>query len=193
MYGYFLPYHSSTHFYYDSLFFAHASITMKPSIIVRKATLKDMPEIASMLLNRWLSSDIPEKQYKILNKLFREELKKRLRRQLKQKSILYVITKKTIHGFVLFSPYMRDGIEIKKIYIVPDKRREGLGSQLFQSVVKQAKTLKKKKMITWVLDTNKQAIQFYEQLGFIISNKQRLEHLDNNITIKEVALQMILE
>lgn len=79
---------------------------------------------------------------------------------------------KTIIGFALFytsySTWNGACVYLEDLYIQEAHRRTGLGEQLFNRVVEEAKKRKVRRMDWQVLDWNEPAIKFYKKLGATI-------------------------
>lgn len=78
----------------------------------------------------------------------------------------------TIIGFALFytsySTWNGACVYLEDLYIQEAHRRSGLGEQLFNRVVEEAKKRKVRRMDWQVLDWNEPAIKFYKKLGATI-------------------------
>jgi diamine N-acetyltransferase len=68
------------------------------------------------------------------------------------------------------------GLELDKVYILPQFKGMKIGKRLLDIAFDIAK--REKKEIFWlsVIDTNKEAISFYEKVGFQFHSKTRLEY-----------------
>lgn len=58
-------------------------------------------------------------------------------------------------------------IEIERIYVLKSFQKKGLGKELFNQAIEIAKEVGAEKIWLGVWEKNKNAIQFYEKLGFI--------------------------
>jgi len=58
------------------------------------------------------------------------------------------------------------GIELEKLYVLPDYKGVGIGQQFLSLAFRVAKDLKKEILWLAVLDKNEPAIAFYEKAGF---------------------------
>ncbi|HZY80330.1 MAG TPA: GNAT family N-acetyltransferase [Cyclobacteriaceae bacterium] len=68
-----------------------------------------------------------------------------------------------------------ENMEIQKLYVRPDQKGKGLGKRLMNLALSKASELGKKMVWLEVLDTNYDAIGFYEQFGFKTARKIRLD------------------
>ena len=64
--------------------------------------------------------------------------------------------------------------ELEKIYILPEYKNQGLGAFAIQEVSQKAQVLQQKTLYLHVLDSNQEAIKFYEKLGFQSHGKHHL-------------------
>jgi diamine N-acetyltransferase len=71
---------------------------------------------------------------------------------------------------------MKKGIELDKVYILPQFKGKKIGKQLLDLAFNIAN--RDKKEIFWlsVIDTNQEAISFYEKIGFQFHSKTRLDY-----------------
>ena len=78
-------------------------------------------------------------------------------------------------GFALFytsySTWKGPCIYLEDLYVLPDKRRTGAGSLLFDAVVDVAKERKVARMDWQVLDWNDMAISFYKKKNAILDDE----------------------
>lgn len=64
-----------------------------------------------------------------------------------------------------------DSVEICEFYIEPFFKGNGIGKELIQQVILEARTSKKRKIFLWVIEDNLSARKFYENNGFIASGE----------------------
>ncbi|GAF66752.1 putative acetyltransferase [Bacillus sp. TS-2] len=65
-----------------------------------------------------------------------------------------------------------DSGEVFVLYLQPDRRNEGIGSQLLQAITVQQKTFGANKQYVSVQKGNHKGIPFYESKGFVYLNEQ---------------------
>lgn len=74
---------------------------------------------------------------------------------------------KTIIGFALYyvrySTWKGQRLYLEDLYVCPDWRGKGIGSQLFGSVIKETKDKQLNGMVWQVLEWNETAIEFYKK------------------------------
>ena len=68
-----------------------------------------------------------------------------------------------------------EGMELEKIYILPDFKGMGLGGYALRRMLERAAEKERKIFFLCVIDTNQQAIAFYERAGFKFHSKTRLD------------------
>jgi len=78
--------------------------------------------------------------------------------------------------------------ELKEIYIDPLFQRQHIGTQLVKYIIQEAKNSEKREIIVWVFDKNKNAILFYEKMGFKVDGKT-----EKNIKYNEYKIRMKIE
>lgn len=71
------------------------------------------------------------------------------------------------------SPAETDEIELCDFYVEPVFQGMGIGQELFQFFVREAKTAQKKKIFLWVLKENLSARKFYEGHGFAPDGQEK--------------------
>ncbi len=108
--------------------------------------------------------------------------KKTLEKELNNSNYLYkfIVVKKEVVGFVKVNftssdnLSIQDNCELEKIYISPNFNRMGIGKKVISEVIKHSKLKNKRLLFLCVMDTNKNAIEFYNNLGFKFHNKTKL-------------------
>jgi GNAT superfamily N-acetyltransferase len=75
-------------------------------------------------------------------------------------------------GFALFytnySTWKGKCLYLEDLYVLPEFRRIGAGSALFERVIDEAKKRKVRRMDWQVLDWNEPAIEFYKKKGALL-------------------------
>ena len=151
---------------------------------LKRASLEDINELKKICIdaysvnfhNHWNEGGLKwylDKEFSIT----------RLKRDLRDKNINYYLinSKEKTVGFVktknnsLPNLPIEDGIEIEKIYVLPAFKGMGIGKLTVNEIIKKTKELGKKILFLCVLDTNKDAITFYEKLGFKFHSKTTLD------------------
>jgi putative acetyltransferase len=72
---------------------------------------------------------------------------------------------------VINSKQVGEEVEICEFYVEPFFKGQGIGRELIQNVIAEAKTTQKKRIFLWVLEENGSARKFYEANGFCASGE----------------------
>ena len=103
-------------------------------------------------------------------------------------SALVAIEKKEVIGFALFytaySTWKGKCIYLEDFYVKEDKRRSGVGTKLFQSVIDIATDSKAHRMEWQVYDWNQNAINFYKKHNAVLDNQWINGRFEFNYKIK---------
>ena len=67
---------------------------------------------------------------------------------------------------VINRKFVNDSVEICELYVEPFFKGNGIGRELIQYVIAEAKIAHKKKIFLWVIKDNMSARKFYEANGF---------------------------
>lgn len=67
--------------------------------------------------------------------------------------------------YISYSTWRGRCLYLEDLYIQPDYRRKGIGKNLFESLLEEAKKIGVKRMDWQVLDWNEPALQFYKSIG----------------------------
>ena len=153
-------------------------------MILKKASIKDISELqkvcadsySQIFANHWTGKGLD--LY-----LEREFGTKRLKTELNNSYYEYLFVKKDskIIGFVKVNTKSStelsalDNCELEKIYILPKYSGMGIGKMAMAEITNRIRQMNKKLFFLCVIDTNKNAIAFYEKLGFEFHSKTRLE------------------
>lgn len=82
------------------------------------------------------------------------------------KEYVYVLNDKVV-GFIIYE-YIYDRIELDYIYVVPDKRNEGIASKLMGQMIEFASQVNSVNITLEVNENNRSAIRLYGNFGFKI-------------------------
>jgi predicted kinase/ribosomal protein S18 acetylase RimI-like enzyme len=103
----------------------------------------------------------------------------------------------TLLGFVAYgpargpSPSISVEWEIYAIYVAPDKKREGIGTRLFDAALEVGRQHGGEQLVLWVLNTNQAARAFYEAKGMDVDGAERDELIEGE-TLHEVRYRRAL-
>lgn len=67
--------------------------------------------------------------------------------------------------------------EISAIYLLPEFWRKGIGQKLCQTLFNEVIKKGFKEITLWVLESNNQAAQFYESIGFVATGDVSTDHI----------------
>lgn len=138
---------------------------MQPHYKIRPATAEDTSEILRLIKELAAFE-------KLLHQCVSDEatLKKSLFDAPKTAEVLLAEVNGKAIGYALFfhnfSTFLgRKGIYLEDLYVTPEQRGKGIGLALFNQLKKLAKERNCGRLEWWVLDWNKDAIDFYEKQG----------------------------
>lgn len=156
------------------------------NIIIRKASLDDIEEVALLHVNSWY-----ETYSGIISQSYLENMKnnlvkriERMRNEFNLRMMIVAVIDNEIVGFsefVLSNEFSKDldiDCELCGLYIKNGYKNLGLGSKMFEYVVNLFKENNKKKMGLWCVKENIPAITFYEKKGGILT-KEKTFTIDN--------------
>lgn len=149
-----------------------------------KATIKNLADLKSICIeaysrnfhNHWNEGGLEW----YLNNEFST---KRLTLDLKDEYTAYyfIIFKNEIVGFVktkkgsILNTSNEEGLEIVKIYILPEFKGNGIGKFALNEIIEKTKTQNINYVYLSVIDTNINAINFYKTIGFTFHSKTTLD------------------
>ena len=156
------------------------------NIIIRKATIDDIEEVALLHVNSWY-----ETYSGIISQSYLENMKnnlvkriERMRNEFNLRMMIVAVIDNEIVGFsefVLSNEFSKDldiDCELCGLYIKNGYKNLGLGSKMFEYVVNLFKENNKKKMGLWCVKENIRAITFYDKKGGILT-KEKTFTIDN--------------
>ena len=149
---------------------------------LKKASLENKSELKQICINAYSTyfGDYWNKNGLewYLNKQFGDE---RLKSDLTDKNVDYylIYEKNSLTGFIKVSnnskSSFKEAVEIEKMYVLPKYKGCGIGKKALNEVVKISLEREKKVIFLDVLDTNKNAIAFYQKFGFKLHRSARLQ------------------
>lgn len=141
---------------------------------IRTATLEDVKDIATIHVLAWQAAYkglIPQSYLNNLSIAKREQAWQNILNNSKKNTIVQEINGLVV-GFANFG-HTRDEDkdstvigEITSIYLNPEYWRKGLGTALFEFILRDMRNRKFTEVTLWVLDTNQRACSFYQKMGF---------------------------
>ena len=88
----------------------------------------------------------------------------------KEKQVGFIKTK-----INLSSDFIANSVELEKIYVLPECKGMGIGKLALNDIIQKTKNSGKESIFLRVIDTNENAIAFYEKLGFKFHSKTILD------------------
>lgn len=140
---------------------------------VRPALVTDALAVSRALVDTRRTSNkthLPESYLAILNpEKFEIEYRNAAASPSAREILLVAARGNSILGFIHGKPTVdapgENSIELKEIYIYPEAQRRGLGTELLEKFMNDARKMGVKEVFVWVLETNTGAREFYERLG----------------------------
>ena len=140
--------------------------------MIRKAEVKDIPRIAEIIVfgKRVAYRDIFKNDLESFQHLQVVDLANKLYEDSKLLDTMLVYDDGIIKG-VINRKYEEDGIEIHDFYVEPFFKGLGIGTQLLERLIQEAKQQNFKCIYLWVIGENVEARKFYERNGFRATGK----------------------
>lgn len=144
------------------------------SISIKRASLSDINEIATMQVRAWSSDDLNIAPEFKLQHLFINALIKKWQEQFENHThTLILLENDKIVGFISYIinipknlTHFTPDVEILNLYVVPTMRRQGFGKMLLESLLNEAKQMHSNRVIVWISKEDNQTQLFYENLNF---------------------------
>ena len=142
--------------------------------MVRKATMQDIPRIAEIIIfgKRVAYRPIFRNDLVSFNELRVIDIIEDYRKNPSLIENMIVYDDGIIKG-ILNRNFVDDTVEFSEFYIEPFFKRQGIGTELIQHAIFEAKRDHKKKIFLWVIQDNVSARKFYEANGFIEGGETR--------------------
>lgn len=140
--------------------------------MVRKATKKDISRIAEIIVfgKRVAYRSIFQNDVVSFNEIQVIPLWEEYKDNLEKMEHMLVFDDGIVKGVINCNP-AGDEVEICEFYVEPFFKGQGIGRELIQNVIAEAKTTQKKRIFLWVLEENGSARRFYEANGFRASGE----------------------
>ncbi|ELA9085447.1 GNAT family N-acetyltransferase [Vibrio alginolyticus] len=160
---------------------------------IRKALLDDVEQIADIHVSSWayaynglmpqsfIESHTLEKRQKLWLNIIERNLAEVFVADCDDKLVGFLCfgQPKTLKGTKVY--------ELSSIYIAPVKIGAGVGQSLYDECERILRVLEAEKVLLWVLDTNKRALNFYTKQGFVPTGKNSIERV-NSIELSDIEL-----
>jgi len=141
--------------------------------MIREAIQEDVEQLTNVHVLSWQSAYrglIPNNALDNIDYQARSEMWSKAICESPSETVVAVVDKKVV-GFANFGSYRDESDvlkagEIRAIYLLPELWNKGIGSQLLEYATEILKN-ECETVLLWVLDSNQQAIRFYEHHGFV--------------------------
>ena len=140
--------------------------------MIRKATVHDISRIAEIIVfgKRVAYRSIFQNDEVSFNEMQVVSLWEEYRESQESIEYMWVYDDGIVKGVINCKP-VGDEAEICEFYVEPFFKGQGIGRELIQNVIAEAKTTQKKRIFLWVLEENGSARRFYEANGFRTSGE----------------------
>ena len=140
--------------------------------MIRKATMQDVSRIAEIIVfgKRVAYRPIFNNDFVSFNELQVINLIEEYRSNPALIDNMLVYDDGIVKG-VINRILKEDAVEICEFYVEPFFKGNGIGKELIQQVILEARVSKKSKIFLWVIEDNLSARRFYENNGFVASGK----------------------
>ncbi len=153
---------------------------------LRLATVNDIEKIAEIKVENYYLTDDPI-AHPELKKLFTQAFKKRCLQQFSDGMAMYILWEdQRMVGFMTYilPDKAHLSVEIRSIYIVPDRRGKSLGKLLLTKALAEFRTQSHQQAIVWLPIENEQIKQFYEKMRFVSTSEVMLRESVSLVEIK---------
>ena len=159
----------------------------KEKLVIRKLQEKDIPHIVDIQITGWQTAYKGIIDDAILISMDKTKRIERIKQHYKETDFIVAELSDEVVGFCnyidspKYTPDISDiDCELLALYIKPDLKYNGIGTQLFHFVINDFKRKNKTKMILWCLKDNIPSIKFYSKMGGEII-KDRIINMGNHI------------
>lgn len=157
------------------------------NIIIRNIKEEDIPSVVDIQINGWKTAYKGIIDDDFLNSMNREEKIEKRRKDYNQNGFIVAELNKEVVGFCRYidnnsyTPNMLEiDCEIAALYVKPNLKYNGIGTELFQFVTNEFKSKNRTKMIIWCLKDNKPSRKFYTKMGGEIVKEKVVEMGEKN-------------
>ena len=169
---------------------------MENDIIIRKAHIEDIKEVANIAVSGWKEAyrGIIEEEY--LNNMSVEETYQKIKGGYQENKYIVAELKSEIVGFCRYtSNYSKsdenaDG-EIIALYVKPELKYNGIGTKMFSYVMNEFKENGKHRIVLGCLKENYPSRKFYEKMGGKVYTEKWFER--GNKEYKEVFYKYLIK
>lgn len=166
--------------------------------MIRQATENDAKEVAKIIVSGWQTAYRGIISNEFLDNMSVEKMTKSWEQNIKTQdennNICVYEDENNILGVIRFGKAdnsQSENGEIHVLYVKPELKRRGIGTELVKHAKEKLTKQKYKKMEIWCAKENKPSIEFYKKMGGKLRNNRTAEI--NGVKIEEVELIYNLE
>lgn len=141
-------------------------------IKIRNVEIDDLSSVVDIQIKGWQTAYKGIIDDSFLKTMSKEERLEKRREDFRQNGFIVAELNKEIAGFCRYidsNKFSQDipniDCELLAIYVKPELKYKGIGTKLFEYVVKEFKMKNKTKMILWCLKDNEPSKKFYTKMG----------------------------
>lgn len=132
-------------------------------------TEKNLEDVASCYVGAWKSSHADLYSAEYVEAFNQEKISAYLRRDQGFDRITFIAYDKgTAVGFITID---KDKCEIPRLYVLPERQRQGVGTKLIEFGIKQLSSINR--VYTSLIASNLPGVTFFERFGFEFTGEQR--------------------
>ncbi len=148
-------------------------------IIIRNIEEKDIPDVVDIQIRGWQTAYKNIIDEKFLQSMDREKKIEKQKQEYKNTSFIVAELAGQVVGYCRYlenNDYQQNiDCEIRALYVKPELKYQGIGSQLVTFVINEFKQKNKTKMIIWCLKENEPSKKFYTKMGGKIMAEKSIE------------------
>lgn len=157
-------------------------------ILVRSATLADAPILGKIHYSSWIETYTGLIDSKLLQSRSANQSAERFIQE-GLRNFLVAEVDGEIVGFAAYGSSRDEDSEgtgeIQALYILKKAQKLGVGKRLLEFAIRLMGD--KNQISLWVLDSNQNAIQFYQHCGFIPDGKMKIQQVED-VLLKEIRM-----
>lgn len=152
------------------------------NVIIRNIEKEDIPAVVDIQISGWQTAYKGIIDESFLNSMNREERIKQRNEDYYKGGFIVAELNNEIVGYSRFvnnntlSPETPEvDCELSALYVKPNLKSNGIGTTMFQYVIKEFKNQNKTKMVIWCLKDNLSSRKFYEKMGGKIAKERPIK------------------
>ena len=156
------------------------------NLIIRNVEVDDLDSVADIIVKGWQTAykGIIDDDY--LASMNKDTIREKRKEDYQEGSFIVAELNKEIVGFTRYYDDNRYSIdypvdcELMAIYVKPELKYQGIGTKMFNYVIKDFKSKNKKRMVIWCLKDNYPSRKFYEKMGGILIGEKEFIKVGNS-------------